>query len=407
MPAGLVLFSIVAFGMGLTNSVNTFVSQSFGRERWSDCAAYAWQGIYLSLALGLLLAPVWFLVPPLFHFAGHEPDVMQMEIGYGQIGTLGIFPAVAGASLTNFFTGIHRPAVALVAAVISNVFNVFANLALIFGYWGFPKLGIEGAAWATLAAAVLQAAITFAWMLRGSYQPQFRTRAMWRVDPAKLRQLVRLGLPVGFVSVTDVASWAIFTIFIVGHFGTAHLAANNIAFKLYELVFMPTVGIAIAVSASVGKSIGRGRRDLARQYARWGLAVTFSYTSSIGLLFVFAGGWLAGLLTKTPEVHEIATVLLLFLAYAQLFDALYLNYIHALRGAGDNTWPAIVATCYSVFVMLGGAFAVAHLRPDWLSYGPWAVLMLYVTIYGTTMWARWQFGPWERIELLGDHPTPT
>jgi MATE family multidrug resistance protein len=402
LPAGLVLFCIVAFGMGVTNAVSTYVSQSFGRERWSDCSAYAWQGLYLSLAMGVLFAPVYFLVGPLFHLAGHEPAVMRMEITYGQIGTLGIFPAVAGASMTNFFTGLHRPTIALTAAVVSNIFNIFANMALIFGYWGFPEMGIAGAAWGTLAAASLQAAILVGWMWYGRYRKQYDSRRTWRIDIVKLRQLVRLGLPVGLVSVSDIVSWAIFTIFIVGQFGTAHLAANNIAFKLYELVFMPTMGLGIAVSASVGKAIGRGRRDIARQYARWGLAMTLTWTSCIGLLFIFAGGQLAGLLTDNGDVQHIATYLLLFCAFAQLFDSLYLNYIHALRGAGDNTWPAIVATCYSIFIMLGGAFTVAHLRPDWLSYGPWTVLMVYVAIYGTTMWARWRFGPWERIDLMGD-----
>ena len=402
-PAGISLFCIIAFGMGLTTSVTTLVSQSFGRGRFADCSAYAWQGLYIGLAVGVAALPVWLLVPGFFAFAGHTPAVQAMEVTYVRIGIPGIAPTIAAAALANFFNGVHRPAVGMIASVIANVFNGVANYALIFGHWGFEAMGIGGAAWATLAAATLQAAIMLYWLLRPQVHRRFDSRRTMRPSLRRLRILIWLGLPAGAHQLAELVAWTVFLVFLVGRFGTVHLAAANLAFKLTELAFMPTVGLGIALTSAVGKTIGQQRRDLARLNARWAAIMAVGYMSAIGLCYLTMGRTLAGSLTVDSQVTEVAVVLLVFCAVFQVFDGLYIVYTHALRGAGDNHWPAAVTVLYLAFLLVGAGYVVAIIVPQWQSFGPWAVATVYVALIGVTLWARFVFGPWERIDLLGDY----
>ena len=406
MPAGILLFCAIGFGMGLLSVVNTFVSQSLGRGRHADCSAYAWQGVILSIGLALVLLPAIVLVEPFFRWVDHGDAVISMEVSYVRIGLFGIGPTVASVALANFFIGVHRPAVGFFAALVSNVFNVAGNYALIFGHWGFAAMGIAGAAWATLAASILHFVILLAWMLHPSYARSFQTRRTWRPNKRQIADILRIGLAPGLMFGADVASWAAFTIFLVGRFGTVHLAANNICFKFLEISFMPAVGLGMALTAAVGKSIGMRRTDLARRYVRWCVVFSVGYMGLIGSVMALWRYDLPGLLIFDSEpvraqVIRWAAPMMLFCAVFQVFDALSICYNSALRGAGDTKWPAAAWTASALLVMIGGGLLVGHLKPQWASTGFWAAATAHMAVVGITFALRYRYGPWERIDVFG------
>ena len=402
VPAGLTLFCVIGLGMGTMTAVNTLVAQSFGRGRMADCAAFTWQGVHIALLMGLAVLPLLPWVAALFGWVGHEAVVQSMETDYTRIGLYGVAPTVAAIALANFFNGIHRPVIGLVATVVSNVFNVVANYALIFGHFGFEAMGIAGAAWATLAGATLQLVILLAWFLRPTIHHAFASRRTWRVNGAKMRKLVWLGAPTGAAFGIDLVSWTIFTMVLIGRFGTVHLAAGNLSFKLLELSFMPGVGLGHALLSAVGKCMGAGRPDHARLYVRWGRILVMSYMGAMAVVYVCFGRPLAGLLTDNPEVAEVATTALLFCAAFQVFDAMHIVYANALRGACDVHWPTYAMLAASLILLLGGGYTIAELMPQWQSYGPWAATTLYIAVYGVALWLRYRRGHWERIELLDE-----
>jgi len=402
MPAGILLFCVISFGMGMMSVVNTFVAQNYGRGRMTECAAYLWQGMWLSGVLGVAFLPAWWGVGPLFQWVGHAPTVQRMEIDYVQIGLLGLGPMLAGVTLSNFFNGIHRPSVTFWAAMIANTYNVAANYALIFGGWGFPRMGMAGAAWATTTAQALQMLILLAWAGRPAMARVYGTWAAWRPSWRRLRRVVWLGLPAGIQFTVDIIAFTIFTIFLVGRFGTAQLAAHNLVFKLLEVSFMPTIGLGIAVTAAVGKAIGQGDRPLARRIVRWATGFAIAYMGTIAIAYVTLRYPLARLLSTEPAVVAWAVKLLLMCAMFQVFDALGIIHVNALRGAGDNHWPAWAAALLAAVVFLGGGWLMVASVPEWGAVGPWAAATVYIIILGLTMYFRWRHGPWEKIDLL-DH----
>ena len=409
MPAGILLFCVISFGMGALSAVSTFVSQALGRRTPHECGAYAWQGMHLSAVIAALSLAFYPFVPAFFEWVGHAPNVQAMEVSYVRIGLLGMFPALASLALSNFANGIHKPMVGFWSMLAANLFNLVANYALIFGHWGFPAMGIAGAAWATQLAGLLQAVIILAWMLTPSLARTFNTRRAWPFDPARFAALLRIGTPAGIQFTIDISAFTIFTLLLVGQFGTIQLAAHNLTFKCLEVSFMPVIGLGTALTAMVGKAIGHGRPDHARLVTRWAAGFSMAYMGLIGLTYVLAGPTLARLLTfddaDAPAVVALASQLLLLCAVFQMFDALGITHISALRGAGDNHWPAVVGGTMAFTLLVGGGYLIAWLWPQGGAVGPWIAATVFISTVGLTMWARWHFGPWERISLF-PHPTP-
>ena len=399
MPAGLVLQCVIAFGVGTMAAVNTYASQSLGRGRLSDCSAYAWQGLYLSLILGVLALPAWFAVEPFFTWVDHGPKVVPLQVVYAQIGIFGIGPTIAAAALAHFFTGVHKPGVGLVSVLISNLLNVAANYALIFGHWGFPKMGIAGAAWGTLAAVLCQMLILLCWWMLPAFGARFGAWHTWRPNGARLKGLLLVGLPVGGQFSVDLLTWTIYTLFLIGQFGKEQLAANNICFKFLEISFMPAVGLGMALTATIGKAIGQGRRDLARMYVRLGMIFTSSYMGVVGIAMILFRHELPGLLTQDESVLAWAAPMMILGGCFQVFDGMTIVFNGALRGAGDTAWPAVATVVCAAVVLLGGGYLLALVFPAWGCLGPWMMATLYIIVLGTILWARFASGRWERVVL--------
>ncbi len=137
LPATMVGFIPSSFMLGVMTTVNTFVSQSFGRRRYRDCSHYCWQAMYLGLlysACTFIL--VWPAAPTLFRLMDQPEEIISMEVTYLRIALIGQFVVALLWATNQFFMGVHRPVVIMVTSLMSQTVNVLANYALIFGKLG-------------------------------------------------------------------------------------------------------------------------------------------------------------------------------------------------------------------------------------------------------------------------------
>lgn len=409
LPAQMALWCYMAMSIGLVTSVNTLAAQSLGRERPRDCGAYAWQSLYLSAGLGIAGLGMWFIFPPLFAAAGHDPEVQSLEVLYTRISVWSILPTVAAQALGAFFTGIHRPRVTMMAAIESNVLNIVLNYGLIFGAFGLPRLGFGGAAVGTVIAASYQAVRLLLVLSGGRTQRAFATRETWRIDWPKLRGLFRVGFPQGLQWLSEVTVWSAFNLILIGRFGTIELAATNLAWQYIRIGFMPMIGVGQAITALVGKAIGQADPAQAMRFAHLGAKVTFAYVAVLSLFYILWREWLVELFSSNPAVIAIGTKIMCCVALFQLFDVLGQVYYHALRGAGDTKWPMVMMVVSHWLVIIGGGFLVTWLKPEWGSLGPWVVATVLISLTGVLLWRRWQSRAWIKIDLFADqaHPPET
>jgi MATE family multidrug resistance protein len=404
-PASLLVFTFLCLGMGAATSVQTFASQADGRGEPERGAAYAWQTLYMALALGPLVWPLSQLMPGLYAWvagvAGHSAEVQALETDYTRITVWSLTPAVVAVGLESFFNGVQRPRVTLIAVLVSVVTNIIGNYLLIWGKFGCPQLGIYGAGLATVIGWWARVAVLLVAFCSSSVDARYHTRRAWRPRLAEWRDILRIGGPTSLSWMIDLGSWVVFLNLIMPMFGTVALAATNVGLQYTHLAFMPAIGIGMALCSQVGFAIGAGRPEEAARRTQTALRLTMGYMGLIGLVLFLLRGPLMGLLSADPAVIDGGRWVLTWAALYQVFDAMTITYISALRGAGDTRVPAILngICCWGLFV--GGGWLIARWRPGWDLNGPWLMAVLYLTIVGLLVFWRYHTGAWRRIRVFG------
>lgn len=399
-------FTIMALIFGTANCTSTFVSQSFGRGDLADCGRYTWQGIHFGFVVQALMLPVLFTPGPLAAVVGifgHEPALQDMERSYLNIRLFHMLGSASYASLTSFFQGIGRPRVPMVAALVANVFNAALDYVLVFGALGFPEMGVRGAALATTISSYFQSGILLGWFLSRHYAERYATRRSWGFDWGRLRRLLAIGLPAGLSFMLNVASWTIFTNVLIGKLGKEMLAANGFAHQIVGLSFMPALGVHKGVSVLVGQYIGRRNVPAAKRRAYVAVALTVAYMGCMGLVFFLFGGPLIRVFLAHPSQHPaIVTAgrhMLMLAALFQVFDALGIVCVGALRGAGDTRVPALASILLSWGLMLPLGYILTFTLE--LGYvGAWLAAAVHVAFYGTFMLWRFASDAWRKIDIF-------
>lgn len=404
--AGLVVFTVMSFGVGCLMVVNTLVSQSFGREDRAGCGRYLWQGIWFAIGFGLLVLPTVFAAGPMFRAFGHEPHLAALEAEYFIIVFSAVVIRLTTMALGQFLLAIGRPNITLMAALAAVVINLLGNYLLIYGKLGFPRWGVAGAAWATNVGVCLECAILAAVVFGPKLRKIYHTFD-WPLRRPAMRTLLGIGVPSGAQVVAEVSAWSLFSLWILNFFGTAAIAANNFMMQYMKMSFMPAIGVSAAVTALVGRYIGRGRPDLSMRRAHLGYIVTAAYMVACGILFFVFRDPLMRLFTDDPEVRRIGRMLLIFAAFYQILDATYIIYIGALRGAGDTRMPAIIAGALCWVFCVGLAWTVARFFPWTGLIGLWSVVSVYGLVLGLFLFVRFMRGGWKSIQLDGGHESAT
>lgn len=408
--AGMLAFGPEAMALGLLTVVNTFVSQNFGAGRNRRAGLYAWAGVAIAVCFAALMLPLAGLAGPIFSALNHTAALQAQEAMYFRYMIFGALLTLPARVFEQFFFGIHRSRIVLAVSVLANVVNVAVNYALIFGEFGMPRMGLEGAAIGSLTAWGLQLVVLAAVFLARPMRRKFGTHMVRRLRWRQCKDLIRVGWPAGVQLCNDILCWGLFTTILVGsYFGEAHMAATTVAMRYIGLSFMPAVGIGVATTAIVGKCIGEGRPDEARKRAHSALLIAVLYMGACGLAF-----WLLRypmvrfLLANSPGdavadlegTVEIAANIMLCAAAFQLLDAVGIVYIGALRGAGDTYWAMVTTIIVSWITIIGGGWLMVHFVPQLESIGPWIAASVYVMILGILMARRFESGAWRKIDLL-------
>ena len=401
LPAGYVSFLPCSLAIGAMVSLNTFVSQSLGRGDKKDCSNYYWQTIYVGFAYFLAVVVIlWPAAPWIFKMMGQPPEVAKLEVVYLRIMLCAHVLAVINWSSAQFFMGIHRPIITMCASLCGQVVNVAANYVLIFGMLGFPRMEIAGAAWGTFIGIAVVAGINMAVFLSGDINETFGSRRSLRINFTRMRDLLKIGLPAGFGLMFNVAFWGVILCGLVGRFGKEALAASSAALAYTSLSVMPTVGVGMALTAAVGKTIGAGRKHLAAKQTRVCLRIGLAYMGLVGIgFFVFRDG-LMRFWSSDEQVIEAGRNILVCASIYQVFHAARIIYGGSLRGAGDTLWLAIVSAVGAVVILGLGGMIIPELFPSLGALGPWCAATVSIIAVGLANRWRFKSKKWMDIDLF-------
>lgn len=408
MPSGILNFTIMSLFIGASSYVNTFVAQYYGADKNDKVGPAVWQGIYFSIVAMLFMISCVPFAQLLFNLGGHEPAVREMEVAYFVILCYGGFFPVASAAISGFFTGLGLTWHVMWINFIATGINILLDYCMIFGNFGFPEMGIRGAAFATVISSATSCIIFFVFMMKPKYRRSFNTWGGRFFDPELFKRLLKFGFPNGVQFCLDILGFTIF-IMLVGRYGMLELAATNIAFNINTLAFLPMMGIAIAVSVMVGQNLGNGNPERA-EYATWSSAhICFTYMVLISLGYVLAPGLFLRPfgMRSDPEtfnkIYEYGVVLLRFIALYSIFDTLNIIFASAIKGAGDTRFVMkTIVVCSWTLMVIPTYLAIVVFKLH--LYAAWVCVTVYISVLGFIFLYRFLQGQWKEMLVIEEAP---
>lgn len=375
------------FGIGLLTSISIRVSQGRGGGRLDAVKDAMRHGTWLALTLGVLAVAVLIGLVPVLGMFGQAEEVVESAPVYLMLVAFSLVPGFVTMAWKNFADALSRPWPPFWILMAGVGVNIFLNWLLIFGNWGFPALGLEGAGWATLMARCAVVLGLYLWITRSTRVREWTPKRWWGLWKGnEFRGLLGLGIPIGLQLVAEVGAFAAGSL-MIGSMGVVALAAHQVALTCASTSFMIPLGVAMAVTVRIGEASGGGSKARQRTILLGGWIYGLIFTGISMALFLVFGGWIAARIVTDPEVIELATGLLIIAGVFQLVDGSQVISSSGLRGLGDvkiPAWLGIIAY-WGVAVPSGAYLAFSR---DYGAHGVWWGLALGLGTAALTLGTR-------------------
>ena len=368
--AAIIQFVLHMLLVGVESGMSVLVAQYWGRQDTESIKRLVAITIRGALALAAAVALVSFISPRwILSILTSSPDAIEVGARYLRIVSPSYVFFGASLILVMAMQKVEVVRIGLINSIVALCVNVTLNYALIFGNWGFPALGVAGAAWATLISRAIELAIVLVFVLRFDTHVRMKARDFLLRDATLFRDLVRYGTPLMMGQIVWVVNK--FTMrCIVGHFDPSSSAAVSISEDLDGLMWTSTVGLAMAMGILTGKMIGAGRVDLIRSYARR-MQLVFAGIGVVCFVVVMScKGLFTSFYNLEPATIAAANVFLTVLAFSVLGRAYQAPCLMGLVKAGGDTSFVFKNDTFWVFCwVLPSALLARHFgAPDWVVY---------------------------------------
>ncbi|MGH6897914.1 MAG: MATE family efflux transporter [Geminicoccaceae bacterium] len=345
-----VMFVLLLFAIGVVAATAPMIAQDLGRRRHAvrEPRRTVRQGLWVALAIGLPACALLWQIAPLLHLLRQDPELIAAAEPYVHAAMWGFVPALWFVVLRNFIASLERPRAAMVVMFLGVGFNALADYGLIFGAFGLPALGLQGAGIATALTNLLLFASLLGFVLVDRQFRRFHVLGrLWRPDWTRFREIFRIGLPIGVTLVMEVGLFA-GAGFAMGWIGTAELAAHQIALQCASVTFMVPLGLAQAATVRVGLAAGGGDAPGILRAGWTALIMGGVFMLAMATVMWTAPRAIVGLFIDAGDpanapVVQAAVGFLAVAALFQLFDGGQVIGAGALRGLKDTRWPMVFA----------------------------------------------------------------
>ena len=326
-----------------------------------------------------------------------DAATLQQAVNYLNIQLYGFIPLMFTFTITAALRGIGDSRVPLFYNTTANVVNVIFNYIMIYGKFGCPAMGVEGASWATDIGQCTASAIAIFSVWGAKRYVGIDLKTKFTFDGEILRNVVKIGFPAMVEQAFMRVGSIIFTRAVSG-LGTVMFATHNICMNIQAMSMM--IGQAFAVSSTtlLGQSLGKRRYDMAVVYMRFTRIVGFCVSACVGIMVVIFRSRIVGIYNSTPEVIAAGSGILLLIGCAQPVQAEQFIISGGLRGAGDTRFSAMV-TAVTVLLIRSGLATLTIRVLGWGLWGAWIAMLCDQIVRTLLMYYRYNTGKWARMAL--------
>ncbi len=393
------MFVAMSLGIGFSTAITPLIAEADGENNFVKGKSVCKHGIFLCTALGIILFLGILLAKPLMYSMKQPVEVVRLAIPYLNVVAVSLIPLVIFQAFKQFSDGLSMTRYPMYATLIANIVNVALNYLLIFGKFGFPQMGIVGAAIGTLASRL--AMIVFLWIFLKNKEKSknyISNIKLFVLESKELKKILTLGFPSALQMFFEVG---IFTaaIWLSGILGKNPQAANQIALNLSAMTFMIAMGLSVAAMVRVGNQKGLQQFSELRRIAFSIFLLTFFIEIIFALFFIIFNNMLPKIyldstdlehLADNTEVISIAAKLLIIAALFQISDGIQVVVLGALRGLQDVKIPTIIT--FIAYWIIG--FPISYYLGLYTSYkstGIWIGLLAGLTASAILLGVRFVY----------------
>lgn len=391
-------FILLALILSLNIGVTAVIARRRGEEDQDGANRTLRQSILICGILAFLLFLIGFCYArPLLIFAGAQSDVIDSSVVYLRIICIGNFFTSMSLTINAAQRGVGNTKISMRTNVAANIVNLVFNYLLIEGHFGFPALGVKGAALATLlgnfvAFVMSVKSVTF------THGFLYITRKeSWKLDKNTVFSIFSISnsalveqifMRVGFFMTTK----------LIASLGTVAFATHQICMNILNISFAFGDGLGIASSALIGQSLGAERPDMAIIYGK----TLQRISASVGVLFIFifyfGRSFFVSLFSADPEIIAMGAQILIIVALTSPIQTSQVVITGCLRGAGDTKFVAVTSFLSIGLVRPGATWLFCYplgmgVLGAWFAFGSDQTLRLIIN------WARFLKGKWTNIKV--------
>jgi MATE family, multidrug efflux pump len=393
------IFIAMSLGIGFSTAITPLIAEADSENDFSKGKSSFKHGLFLCIVLSLMLFGLILLAKPLMLLMKQPSEVVALAIPYLDLVAFSLVPLIIFQAFKQFSDGLSMTKYPMYATILANIVNVVLNYILIFGKFGFPEMGIVGAAVGTLVSRFIMLFFLW-WLLKNKEKSKAYVTniKLFVLEKKMIKKILNLGFPSAMQMFFEVA---IFTgaIWLSGLLGKNPQAANQIALNLSSMTFMVAMGLSVAAMIRVGNQKGLQNFKELRRIAFSIFLLGLCFAVVFALLFLIFHQALPKLyvdmndaknLVDNTEVITIAAKLLIAAAIFQLSDSIQVMVLGALRGLQDVKIPTLIT--FIAYWVIG--FPISYYlgkQEAYASFGIWLGLLVGLTSAAIMLYIRFNY----------------
>ncbi len=364
--AGQVQFIMTLIFFGLTSGAAVLTAQYWGKGDTRTIERVLGITLRFSLSVAVLFtAAVWLFPYQIMRLFTPEADVIEYGVQYLKIVSFSYLLMSVTMIYLNVMRSVERVIISTIVYLVSLLTNIAVNAVLIFGMFGFPKLGIRGAAVGTVIARTAELLIVLCYAKFVNKDVRLQFRNLFVRDKLLQADFFRYSIPVTLNELMWGLGSSMNTL-IIGHLGSSAVAANSVAQVTRQLATVIAFGIANATAIMIGKTLGAGDNEKADRFAKRFVRLTWITGGAGAVIILLIGPIASATMALSDTAKGYLSVMMLVMSYFSLFQSYNSTMVVGIYRAGGDTKFGLaldVATMWGCSILLGTVAAFVWKLP--------------------------------------------
>ncbi|TJY44032.1 MATE family efflux transporter [Cohnella pontilimi] len=393
----IIMYNMWAMFSGVQGAINFLVAQNYGSENMRQGNQRMQIALLITAGQGILLLAGSFVLPyGILLVMGSNQEILSLGADYLQVRMIALIFGMFNTVFFAYMRAIGDTRTPMTLSLINSGLVVSITFAMTYGMFGFPELGLQGAAWSMVIAELvtfLLCVLVYYRIMNGSYQ----TREWVPVERQQVKLMLFESLKLGVTELSNSLGMFVFTACIT-RLGTTAIAANEIALNILSFGFMPANGFGSAATIGIGQEIGKGRGVEARRFGVVTVYLGLIFMSMISIVFFMFALPIAKLYTTEAAVYSTALSLIHLAAFVQLFTGAGIIFGGGLRGVGDTNFLSRTALFFNWVLFIPGTILLTQVW-DLGQVGAWTALCSLIVL--TAIANSWRYFrlDWHRMKV--------